>query len=293
MPLFGQDFLGSLRRRVAILGPGLIGGSLALSLLRSSFDWDISVWARREDGAKEARHFLEGCLVTHHLVEALANCDIAVLCMSPHAIESAGSLLQECIPAQAVITDAGSVKGKIVQSLEAVFGSRFVGAHPMAGSDASGIQAARALLFDGAVCIITPTANSDPSAVSLVRELWSAAGCILREMEPAYHDRAIARVSHLPHAAAAALVRAAVNQTPEILELAGSGYRDSTRIAGGGHKMWTEILLDNRCEVVNGIRDLQNQLEMLKIALERGDRNAVEAFLADARELRINHPLTK
>jgi prephenate dehydrogenase len=264
-----------------------------LALQRSSLDCDIAVWARREEGAREARSFLEGCLVTHHLAEALENCDIAVLCMSPHAIESAGSLLQEYIPARAVITDAGSVKEKIVQSLEASFGSRFVGAHPMAGSDASGIQAARAGLFDGAVCIITPTKNSDPSALRLVRELWSAVGCSLREMNPAQHDRAIARVSHLPHAAAAALVRSAISDTPEILELAGSGYRDSTRIAGGPSKMWAEILLDNRSEVGNGIRDLQNQLEMLKIALERGDRHAVEAFLADARELRINRPLTK
>ena len=266
---------------------------MALSLQRSALDWNVAVWARREEAAQEARHFLEGCLVTHHLAEALENCDLAVLCMSPHAIESAGPLLQEYIPAQAVITDAGSVKEKIVCSLEAAFGNRFVGAHPMAGSDASGIQAARAGLFDGAVCIITPTEKSDLLAVSLVRELWSAAGCVLREMNPAHHDRAIARVSHLPHAAAAALVRAAVSATPEIRELAGSGYRDSTRIAGGPFKMWTEILLDNRSEAINGIRDLQNQLEMLKIALERGDRNAVEAFLADARELRINHPLTK
>jgi len=293
MPLLGQDFSGSLRRRITILGPGLIGGSLALALQRSSLDCDIAVWARREEGAREARPFLEGCLVTDQLAEAFENCDIAVLCMSPHAIESSGPLLQEYIPTQAVITDAGSVKEKIVQSLEASFGNRFVGAHPMAGSDASGIQAARAGLFDGAICIITPTENSHPSALRLVRELWSAAGCSLREMNPAQHDRAIARVSHLPHAAAAALVRSAACDTPAILELAGSGYRDSTRIAGGPSKMWAEILLDNRSEVGNGIRDLQNQLEMLKIALESGDRNAVEAFLADARELRINHPLTK
>lgn len=293
MPLFGQDFSGSLRRRISILGPGLIGGSLALALQRSSLDCDIAVWARRKEGANEARHFLEGCLVTHHLAEALENCEIAVLCMSPHAIESAGSLLQEYIPAHAVITDAGSVKQNIVQSLEASFGSRFVGAHPMAGSDASGIQAARAGLFDGAVCIITPTEKSDPAALSLVRELWSAAGCTLREMDPTHHDRSIALVSHLPHAAAAALVCSVARDNPAILELAGSGYRDSTRIAGGPSKMWAEILLDNRSEVANGIRDLQIQLETLKIALERGDRNAVEAFLADARELRLNHPLTK
>ena len=293
MPLFGQDIFSSLSRRVAILGPGLIGGSLAMALSRAREPWDVSVWARREEAAREAAGFLPGCRVTHDLAAALDSCDIAVLCMSPHAVESAGEMLKDLLPSQAVVTDAGSVKEKIVYSLESILGGRFVGAHPMAGSDQSGIQAARADLYQGAVCIITPTKHSHSEALTLTRKLWQEAGCSLREMDPVSHDHAIGRISHLPHAVAAALVQTALQSDPSIAELAGSGYRDSTRIAGGPAKMWAEILLDNRREISAGIHDLQNKLEALKIALERGDRNIVEAFLADARKLRINHPSVK
>jgi prephenate dehydrogenase len=112
-------------------------------------------------------------------------------------------------------------------------------------------------------------------------------------MCPQNHDRAVGRISHLPHAAASCLVHAALAQDPTLADLAGPGYRDSTRVAGGPEGMWTEILFDNRLEVMKGIRDLQNTLETLKLALERGERQGVEAILADARKLRSNHPITK
>jgi len=290
MPLLGQDLFGALNRRIAILGPGLIGASLAMALRRTSPSCDISLWARREDAAREAAGILPDCKVSHDLAAAVADCDIAVLCVSPHAIESLGPRLAELLPEGAVVTDAGSVKEKIVTSLERVFGGRFIGAHPMAGSEQSGIRAARANLYDGAVCILTPTACTNPAARSLAAALWSAAGCSIQEMPPGSHDRAMARISHLPHAAAAALVHAALGRDSSIVRLAGGGYRDSTRIAGGPEGLWAEILLDNRSEVLTGIHDLQTALDTLKLGLESGNRNAVEAFLADARTLRASQP---
>ena len=109
-------------------------------------------------------------------------------------------------------------------------------------------------------------------------------------MSPEAHDRAMARISHLPHAAAAALVHAALGANPSLARLAGGGYRDSTRIAGGPEGLWAEIFLDNNAEVLNGIHDLQTALETLKLALESSNRSAVEAFLADARTLRASQP---
>jgi len=156
----------------------------------------------------------------------------------------------------------------------------------MAGSEQTGITSARADLFDGAVCILTPTERSAPQALQAVSDLWSAAGCRIQQMSPAVHDAAIARISHLPHAAAAALVHAALTPNREFAALAGSGYRDSTRIAAGPENLWAEILLDNRKEVAAGISDLQGDLESLKSALTRGDRGAIEAFLGAARTLR-------
>ena len=290
MPLLGQDFSGALNRRVTILGPGLIGGSLAMALRRVGHFRDISIWARREEAALEAASLLPGCRVSHDLATAVADADIVVLCLSPHAIEAIGPELVKHLPKHAVVTDAGSVKGKIVSRLEEVFGGRFIGAHPMAGSEQSGIRAARENLYDGAVCILTPTPHTDPSARNLAAELWTAAGCTLQEMSPEAHDRAMARISHLPHAAAAALVHAALGADPSLARLAGGGYRDSTRIAGGPEGLWAEIFLDNRAEVLNGIHDLQTALETLKLGLESGNRSAVEAFLADARTLRASQP---
>ena len=293
MPIFGQDLSGSLSRRVAIIGPGLIGGSLALALSRPGQPWQVSVWARREEAALEAAALLPFCRVSRDLPTVLADCDIAVLCMSPQAIQHCGGDLKKHLPATATITDAGSVKANIVDALESTFGGRFIGAHPMAGSEQSGIRAARADLFEGAACILTPTVRSEAQPLQNTRELWMATGCQLREMSPHDHDRAIARVSHLPHAAASCLVHAAIARDPSLSDLAGPGYRDSTRVAGGPEGMWTEILFDNRHEVVEGIHDLQNTLETLKLALEQGDRQGVEAILADARKLRSNHPITK
>jgi prephenate dehydrogenase len=290
MPLLGQDFSGALNRRVTILGPGLIGGSLAMALRRAGHFREISIWARREEAALEAASLLPGCRVSHDLATAVADADIVVLCLSPHAIEAIGPELVKHLPKHAVVTDAGSVKGKIVSRLEEVFGGRFIGAHPMAGSEQSGIRAARENLYDGAVCILTPTPHTDPSPRNLAAELWTAAGCTLQEMSPEAHDRAMARISHLPHAAAAALVHAALGADPSLARLAGGGYRDSTRIAGGPEGLWAEIFLDNSAEVLNGIHDLQTALETLKLALESGNRSAVEAFLADARTLRASQP---
>lgn len=264
-----------------------------MALGRAGERWSVTLWARRPEAVKEASRILPDCTVTSDLSKALGSCDIAVLCTSPHSIAASGPELKRLLPDGAIVTDAGSVKEKIVAALEPELGSRFVGAHPMAGSEQSGLAAAREDLFDGAVCVLTPTSSTDPAALTAVRELWSAAGCVLREMEPAEHDRAIARVSHLPHAAAAALVHAAVGANPSFAELGGGGYRDSTRIAGGPESMWTEIFLDNRTEVLKGIDDLQTSLDTLKLALESADRNAVEDFLSDARRLRSRQPITE
>jgi prephenate dehydrogenase len=186
------------------------------------------------------------------------------------------------------VTDAGSVKESIVSAMETTLGGRFIGAHPMAGSEQRGISAARPNLFDGALCILTPTETSDVGALESVRSLWTAAGCRIHEMSPAAHDAGVARVSHLPHAAAAALVHAALGAGREVAALAGSGFRDSTRIACGPEDLWAEILLDNRKEVAAGISDLQDRLETLKNVVSQGDREGMESFLRSARILRTD-----
>ena len=264
-----------------------------MALRRGNTPRNVAVWARREQAVESASSLLPTCRVTSDLSAAVEGADIVVLCTSPHAIEESGDRLAKLLPPSAVVTDAGSVKSRIVAALERVLGGRFIGAHPMAGSEQSGISAARADLFDGAVCLLTPTPASCPEALETVRRLWAEAGCELREISAADHDRSIARLSHLPHAAAAALVYAATRDGEEPSTLAGNGYRDSTRVAGGPEALWAEILLDNVSEIEPAISDLQSALAVLKSALVRGDRSAVESFLAKARRLRSNESIPK
>lgn len=257
-----------------------------MALQRGPSPWKVSLWTRREASIPGVSAVLPGCRISCDLKSALAGADMVVLCTSPHAIESSGAALAALLPASTPVTDAGSVKAGIVQSLEKSLGGRFIGAHPMAGSEQSGISAARADLFDGAACILTPTTASSPQALGEVRALWKETGCRLSEMSPVAHDMAVARISHLPHAVAAALVQAALRKDPAVASFAGSGYRDTTRIALGPEALWKEIFLDNREELLSAITDMQISLETLKDFLSRGDGEAVEAFLRDARNLR-------
>ncbi len=190
----------------------------------------------------------------------------------------------------AAITDVGSVKSPVVRDLESVFGGRFVGSHPMAGSERSGLDSARADLFAGAACIITPTALSDVEALDSVRDLWRVLGGRIVEMSPEAHDESIARVSHLPHAIAAALVHAVNHSSSDVLPLAGGGYRDTTRVAAGPPALWAEILLENRTALLAGLEDAKIQIDLMKKHILAGDAGALEAYLADAKDIRSQLP---
>ena len=257
-----------------------------MALQRGSSPWDVSLWTRCEESVPAVSAALPGCRLSCDLETAVEAVDIVVVCTPPRAIGDSANALKGLLPASTPVTDAGSVKARIVAAMEESLGGRFIGAHPMAGSEQSGISAARPDLFDGAMCLLTPTPKSDAGALDQVRRLWEEAGCRLCEMSPAAHDMAVARISHLPHAVAAALVHAALSNDPGIAALAGSGYRDTTRIAIGPEPLWREIFLDNREELLSAISDLQVHLGTLKNALSRGDGKAIEAFLREARTFR-------
>ncbi len=199
------------------------------------------------------------------------------------------SLAEKIAPALsngATVTDVGSVKAAVVRRLEPILGGRFVGSHPMAGSEQSGFDAARANLFEGAVCLVTPTASSSPESTRTVRNLWESVGCRLVEMSPERHDECVARVSHLPHAVAAALVNSISLRVPDAGALAGGGYRDTTRIAAASPAMWREILLENSAEMAAGLEDLSTALEKMKQMILSRDAAALELFLERAKSIR-------
>lgn len=177
------------------------------------------------------------------------------------------------------VTDAGSVKGPVVEKLEAILGNRFVGSHPMAGSEKSGLAAAREDLFQGAACIVTPTKQTLSATLEKAESLWREAGCRIFRLSPSEHDAAVACVSHLPHAVACCLVETLAARNPDWQKLAGSGYRDTTRVAAGSPEMWNGIFLENRREVQSALRDMISQLQSFSDLLEQGDAAGLRQLL--------------
>ena len=192
-----------------------------------------------------------------------------------------------------IVTDVGSVKGSVVAELEplvAAAGAVFIGSHPMAGSEKTGFDAARADLFDGATCILTPTDPSNTVATAKLDGFWASLGCNVLQMSPAEHDRKVARISHLPHAVAAAVVRAALADDLSAALCTGNGFRDSTRVAAGDPELWTGIFKDNQAEVLAALRAAQSELTDLVEIIQRMDEEALRRYLASAQALRQQVP---
>ncbi len=247
--------------KVAILGPGLLGGSIALALRRLS-GVSVSIWARREAAAAEAWQKGVADFASTDLAAVVTGADLVVLCTP---IGSMPALAREILPMLSpttLITDVGSVKASVVAELGPIFAGRgrFVGSHPMAGSEQAGIGAARADLFAGAVCLVTPDANSDRAAVLEISDFWKLLGASVREISPGQHDEMVALVSHFPHLLAASLVSMVGAKNEAAFALCGPGFRDTTRVASGPPGMWTEILRTNHAAVRNSAEAMIEKL---------------------------------
>lgn len=278
---------GAPTKAVAIIGPGLLGGSLALALARAG-RCEVRVWGRRPEVVAQLRLRCPSAAASTDVGTAVAGADLVVLCTPVGAMAALAARLRPALAPGAVVTDTGSVKGAVVEKLEPLLGggAGFIGSHPMAGGDQAGLEHARADLFQDAACIVTPTPRSSAAVVEKVSAFWASLGCRVFHLPPAIHDRAVALVSHLPHITAAALVRAAADPAaPGALDLVGPGFRDSTRIAMGSAAMWDEILLENRDAVMAAIRALRSHLDQVETALSQN--TSLAAILADARETRL------
>lgn len=276
------------RQIIAVFGPGLMGGSLLMALRQRSPQTRLHVWGRRAEVLAELHKRGLADFSSTDAAEAAQGADFAVLCvpvdkLAETARDAAGGLAPAC-----VVTDVGSVKGAVVEELEDVFSAHghFVGSHPMCGSEASGLEASRAGLYDNALCVVTPTARSNAQAVAGTEEFWKSVGCRVLQMTPAGHDRAAALVSHVPHVAAAALVNLLAGESAETAAMCAGGFRDTTRVASGSPDLWAAILCQNRDETVRGLEKLDGVLSSFKAAVEAGDRCQVAALLAQAREAR-------
>jgi prephenate dehydrogenase len=275
-------------KRIAIFGPGLIGGSIALALRRIGGS-HVTLWARRPEAVGEV--IAAGCAdaATADLAAAVKDADLVVLCVPVGAMGGLAAGIAPLIPSQCVVTDAGSVKGPVLAELRPIFQGRgrFVGSHPMAGSEHTGLTAARAHLFDGTTCIVTPEPDTDAAALALVCDFWKGIGCRVAELPAAEHDECVALVSHLPHLLAATLVNTVAARNEHAFRVVGPGFRDTSRVAAGPPAMWREILRENSAAVLPAIDALIAKLSEFRQTLALADDGrGTHELLAAARATR-------
>lgn len=270
---------------VAVVGVGLIGGSIGMALRAGGLAREVVGVGRDMARLDEARDLGAIDRGTVDMASGVADAEVVVICTPVGRVAEDVRRAAELAPRSALVTDAGSTKRSIVEAVEKIprAARMFVAAHPMAGSERSGAAHARADLYRDRVCILTPSATTPRAMVDRARGFWSALGCRIVEMGPAEHDEVVAFTSHLPHALAASLASAV---PADWLPLAAGAFRDGTRVAGADTELWTAIFRENRGPLMNAVGKLQDRLSALKYALMTDDEESIRRWWDDARARR-------
>jgi cyclohexadieny/prephenate dehydrogenase len=272
--------------RVAVVGLGLLGGSVAgAARARGVAKRVVGVSRGRDTAAAAVAAGLadEG---SADLAAGVAGADLVVLCTPIFAMADTLRRAAPQLAPGALVTDVGSVKGRLVETLPGLLpaGVSYVGAHPMAGSHQTGLRHASKDLFEGAACVLTPTAATPAAALARVRAFWAALGARIFERDPAQHDAEVAWVSHLPHAVAFAYAASLAAAPANAFVLKGAGFRDFTRIAASDPELWADILATNAKALSGPLAHAAGELARLSRAIEAGDVEALHRFLAAASE---------
>jgi prephenate dehydrogenase len=268
-----------------------LGGSLGMALRKRRLAASVVGFVRRPASVVECESLGAVDLATLDLTRAVEGAELIVLCTPIAQMRSLVKQLLPVLKRGAVVTDVGSVKGSVVRDLESLVakaGAHFVGSHPMAGAEKMGVAAARADLFAGAVCVVTPTTKSNRAAVRKVDQLWKAVGGRLLRLKPEVHDKLVSRSSHLPHVVAAQLANLILNpQHPrEQGMLCANGFRDTTRIAASSPEMWRDIAMANRKNLLQALDKFICALREFRQDLQGEDAPAVAKFFEQAKHRR-------
>lgn len=270
---------------IAILGVGLIGGSIGLAVLRRGLASRVIGIGRRIENLRVA--FKMGAITSFTLVpaEGVAEADLVVVCTPVGRIaDDVHTVARHCRPGT-LITDVGSTKGAIVAEVGGSLPGdvRFIGSHPLAGSERSGAAAAEADLFVDRVVVVTPDAATQSEDRQRLSDFWRSLGARVVQMSAEEHDRALAITSHLPHLVASAL---AASTPQELLQLTATGWADATRIASGDPELWRQIFASNRDSILASLSGFEQQLVAFRRALEERDDNGLVELLAAAKRRR-------
>jgi prephenate dehydrogenase len=275
-------------KQMTILGVGLIGASLAQSCRQRKLVKTIVGFGRNADNLKKAQEKNIIDSGSTDLKTAVEGSDLIVLCAPVGVLVERVREMIPFLPNGCIITDAGSVKGSLVEEIDTLMPDSvfYVGAHPIAGGERSGLKAASADLLTGAKCIITPTGNTQAEALQRVTGFWAEVGMQTITMDAHEHDTVFGALSHLPHVVAYALMNTVANVKTagheDILSMSGGGLKDITRIASSDPVMWRDICLANKLPVVTLINQFQDTLENIKTLIEQDQADALQATFAHA-----------
>ncbi len=255
--------------QITILGPGLLGASLALAIKEHGLARNTVVWSRRSESRIRCAHQSWCDIVLETPEEAVEKADLTVVCSPVQTIHPLVSRIARRVKCGGLVTDVGSAKSLIARYCHAVMpkGSAFVGSHPMAGSERGGMENARVDLYTHRACFVTPLVDSDPKAVESIMRFWEALDMEVTTVSPEVHDEIVAHISHLPHVVASVLCSYLATRDPNWRNFAGNGLRDTTRIASGSPDLWKAIIEQNRDEIIRAISGFEDDLQSLKSAI--------------------------
>lgn len=275
--------------QVTVIGPGLLGSSLVLAIQERGLAKKVVIWARSEKTAEKTRKKLSVDLVEQDLKNSVRGSDFVIICTP---VETMSTILKKIAPIvedESIITDVGSVKALICQEAEILFKSKsasFIGSHPMAGSEKSGMENADPNLFINQSCIITPIASEKELATDKLLNFWTELGMVAYRLGPKEHDQKIALFSHLPHLVSSILSHSIRSHAEDAGQLSGQGLRDTVRISGGDPFLWTGILSENKNNLLDSLDKFEESLKLARSILTGHQRESLCSFLDQAAQFK-------
>jgi prephenate dehydrogenase len=271
--------------KAAVIGTGLIGGSLAMEIRKLKLAKEVVGVCRHKESLAWAKSIGAIDYGSQNL-EIIKNADLLILAMPVNSIISLAPAIARIIGKDCLVTDVGSTKKEIVRTLEKLF-PNYVGSHPLAGSEKRGVKNAHKDLFKDSLCILTPTKKTKTAAMRKISLLWKKVGARTVSLKPEVHDKILSFVSHIPHVAAFSLIES----VPEpFLKFSSGGLKDTTRIAASDNELWTEIFLTNRKNIIRGIKIYQKNLTAIKSAILEKNRKKLSLILKRAKDKRNRLP---
>ena len=275
--------------QVTVIGPGLLGSSLVLAIQERGLAKKVVIWARSEKTAEKTRKKLPVDRVEQDLENSVQGSDFVVICTP---VETIAAILKKIAPIaedDSIVTDVGSVKALICQEAKNLFKSisaSFIGSHPMAGSEKSGMENADPKLFIKQPCIITPLASEEELGIDKLLNFWTELGMVTYRLGPKEHDQKMALFSHLPHLVSSILSHSISSHTEDARQLSGQGLRDTVRISGGDPNLWTGILSENKNNLLESLDKFEESLKVARSILTGQQRKSLCSFLEEAAQFK-------